>query len=185
MFNNPLKKYQQGGKATPEQEQQITQLFEAASKNTGVDIETLMTAANQMPDEASIKQYVEAISKAASGDQTAIASIKKMFSKRPTMKKSGGKIHDFICKHAHGRKIAGCGCMDDGGKVEKARDGMPNLNGRFKSNIRKPDTAQADTTGTISNQSVTSRFRFNPEGRRVDVYANGNMSPTTIFVDRN
>lgn len=32
------------------------------------------------------------------------------------MFKDGGKLHDFICKHAKGGHVAGCGC---GGKVEK------------------------------------------------------------------
>ena len=124
MFNNPIKKYQTGGKATPQQEQQIAQLFEAASKNTGIDVETLMNAANQMPDENSMKQYVQAISMAAQGDQNAISSIKKMFSQQPTMKKLGGKIRDFICKHAKGGQIADCGC---GSKVPKAEMGISGI----------------------------------------------------------
>jgi hypothetical protein len=33
--------------------------------------------------------------------------------------KEGGKIHDFICKHAKGGHVAGCGC---GGQVEKHQD---------------------------------------------------------------
>ena len=122
MFNNPIKKYQTGGKATPQQEQQIAQLFEAASKNTGIDVETLMNAANQMPDENSMKQYVQAISMAAQGDQSAISSIKKMFSQKPTMQKLGGKIRDFICKHAKGGQIADCDCDK---KVAKGEDGLP------------------------------------------------------------
>ncbi|MBP5694226.1 MAG: hypothetical protein J6X03_02075 [Bacilli bacterium] len=94
MFNNPLRKYQSGGNvATPQQQQQIAKLFEAASKNTGIDVETLMSAANELKDENSMKQYVEAISLAAQGDQTAITAIKKMFSQQsPAAFAKGGKL---------------------------------------------------------------------------------------------
>lgn len=94
MFNNPLRKYQSGGNvATSQQQQQIAKLFEAASKNTGIDVETLMSAANELKDENSMKQYVEAISLAAQGDQTAITAIKKMFSQQsPATFAKGGKL---------------------------------------------------------------------------------------------
>ena len=33
------------------------------------------------------------------------------------MFKDGGKLHNFICKHAKGG-VAGCGCHDEGGRME-------------------------------------------------------------------
>ena len=117
MFNNPLRKYQPGGNmATPEQQQQIAKLFEDASKNTGIDVETLTAAANEMKDEQSMKQYVEAISLAAQGNLAAINSIKKMFGQNQAAAfAKGGKLWNFICKHAKGG-VVDCGCDK---KVEK------------------------------------------------------------------
>ena len=118
MFKNPIKKYQSGGiTASPQEQQQIAQLFEAASKNTGIAVETLMEAANQLQDEDQMKQYVEAISLAAQGDQTAINSIKQMFTKSASQFAKGGKLHDFICKHAKGGHVDDCGCKQDGGNI--------------------------------------------------------------------
>lgn len=39
------------------------------------------------------------------------------------MFKDGGKLHDFICKHAKGGHIAGCDCKEDGGNIESAAKG--------------------------------------------------------------
>lgn len=149
MFNNPLRKYQSGGKATPQQQQQIAQLFEAASKNTGIDVETLMNAANELKDENSMKQYVEAISLAAQGDKTAIDSIKKMFGQQPAMQKLGGKIRDFICKHANGKKIADCGCGKNVPKAQNGTSGIPQnasaLDSYLMNNMQMPNSSNLFT----------------------------------------
>jgi hypothetical protein len=31
--------------------------------------------------------------------------------------RQGGKIHDFICKHAKGGALKGCGCKQEGGSI--------------------------------------------------------------------
>ena len=143
MFNNPLKKNKAASKATPQQEQQIMQMFQAASKNTGIDVETLMNATNQLQDDNQMKQYVEAISLAAQGDQNAITSLKKLFTQSQAsaqVAKLGGKIMDFVCKHAKGGQITDCGCKEDGGKVTKAEDGNDGL--ELHPVQRKPNTVE-------------------------------------------
>lgn len=173
MFKNPIKKYQTGGIVTPQQQQQIAQLFEAASKNTGIDIETLMNAANQMPDENSMNQYVNAISKAAKGDQEAISSIQEMFSQQAVMQKLGGKIQSFICKHAKGGKVGSdCGCKkEDGGTVEKHQQS----NGKGRGTITA--TKEGFTVGP-------KYYNTNPDGstqsRQYATNAAGNAVEQTI-----
>lgn len=35
------------------------------------------------------------------------------------MFRKGGKLNAFICKHAKGGHVAGCGCHQEGGRVRK------------------------------------------------------------------
>lgn len=42
--------------------------------------------------------------------------------------KQGGKIHDFICKHARGGKVD-CGCKQEGGNISKGQHRLSS--GRF------------------------------------------------------
>lgn len=58
--------------------------------------------------------------------------------------KDGGKLHDFICKHAKGGHIAGCGCKEEGGKVSKAQNGTSGI----------PQNASALDTYLMSNMQM-------------------------------
>jgi hypothetical protein len=46
--------------------------------------------------------------------------------------RNGGKIHDFICKHAHGG-VADCGC---GNKIQKGENGIQKV-ARFGRNVMR------------------------------------------------
>ena len=135
MFKNPLK-YQQGGKAKQASQEQLVQLFQAAAKNAQVDPQELVQKASELGnDEQTAAQFMQGLQLCAQGDPKGIEFIKSLF-QQPAYKK-GGKILDFICKHAKGGYVSGCGC---GGNVKKAQDGAQfkaptnyyNENGRGK-----------------------------------------------------
>lgn len=129
MFKNPLK-YQQGGSApTQQQQEQLIQLFQAAAKNAQVDLEALVQKAQKLgQDENAAAQFMEGLQRCAQGDPDGIRFIKSLFTQSA---KRGGKIQDFICKHARGGQVAGCGC---GGSVKKAQGGteMPYTRGSYQ-----------------------------------------------------
>lgn len=137
MFKNPLK-YQTGGSTpTQQQEQQLVQMFQKASENTGIPVETLVEGLNQITDENQKKAVTEAVAFASKGDRTAIETLQKMFktSSQSQAFKNGGKIHDFICKHAKGG-VAGCGC---GGSVVKAERGLGRPGLSYLGEYSEPD----------------------------------------------
>lgn len=129
MFKNPLK-YQQGGSTTSAQQQEkLVQLFQMAAKNAQVDPQALVQKAQELGnDENAASQFMEGLQRCAQGDPAGIKFIQDLF-KQPAYKQ-GGKIHDFVCKHANGGK-AGCGC---GESVKKAQGGetMPYTRGSYQ-----------------------------------------------------
>lgn len=113
----PLK-YQQGG-STSTQQEQLVQLFQAAAENAQVDPQELVQKASEIgQDQEAAAQFMEGLQLCAQGDPEGIKFIKSLF-QRPAFRK-GGKIWDFVCKHAKGGYVAGCNC---GGKVKKGQDG--------------------------------------------------------------
>jgi len=126
MFNNPLRKYASGGAAPSEQQKQkVLQIFENAAKNAGIDINLLASKADELannPEELNI--YSQELQLASDGKPEGIAALQKRFSnKNMQFAKLGGKLHDFICKHAKGGAImADCGC-----KVPKGFRGLSDI----------------------------------------------------------
>ena len=118
MFKNPLK-YQQGGKAKQAEQEQLVQLFQAAAENAQVDAQELVQKASEIGDnEEAAAQFMQGLQLCAQGDPEGIKFIQNLF-QQPAYKK-GGKLLDFVCKHAKGGYVAGCGC---GGNVKKEQDG--------------------------------------------------------------
>lgn len=110
----PLK-YQQGGKATSQE--QLVQLFQAAAENAQVDPQQLVQKASEIgQDEKAAAQFMQGLQLCAQGDPEGIKFIKSLF-QSPAFRK-GGKIFEFICKHAKGGYVSGCGCKDNGGKMQ-------------------------------------------------------------------
>lgn len=120
MFKNPLK-YQDGGQMS--EEEQLIQIFASAGKNSQVDPKALIRKAQELMngDQQAYTAYMDNIQKCAQGDSEGIAYIKNLFKNGF---KQGGKINAFICKHAKGGHIAGCGC---GKSIPKAQEGHPAL----------------------------------------------------------
>ena len=109
----PLK-YQKGGKA--ESQEQLVQLFQAAAENAQVDPQELVQKASELgQNEEAAAQFMQGLQLCAQGDPEGIKFIKSLF-QSPAFRK-GGKIFEFICKHAKGGYVAGCGC------AQKAQDG--------------------------------------------------------------
>ena len=123
MFNNPLKKYQQGGQVSQEEQQILAAFVDWLPKRVkefqGMQPEQIVEALNGMSKSPEGQKQVQAYMQQFQ---------KEMQTSKAGMFKDGGKLQDFICKHTKGGHVAGCDCMDDGGKVEKAEMGLGGLN---------------------------------------------------------
>lgn len=129
MFKNPLKKYQQGGSTPTEEQQKLLAAF----------IEWLPKRVKEfqgMQPEA-IAQALDGMSKTPEG-QKQVQQLMEQFQQEVESGtqafKQGGKIRDFICKHAKGG-VTDCGCsrkMENGGPtsnlnfIERMYDGDGN-----------------------------------------------------------
>lgn len=112
MFKNPLK-YQEGGSVQDAMKQLVAWIVQ----NTGLDEGQVSQRLNQiLSDDTAKQELVTNLQNMQKGDREAEERIKNMFI--PQNAKFGGKIQDFICKHAKGGK-AGCGCKKaEGGEIE-------------------------------------------------------------------
>lgn len=128
MFKNPIKKYQSGG-VTPEQARQ--QVVQFIMQKTGAPEERVNGVLDQIAgDEKALAQFEQILQLASQDDPKGIDMLKQLFGAQPAQSqfvKKGGKLHDFICKHANGGMVKGCGCKEDGGKVAKAEMGLPRI----------------------------------------------------------
>ena len=118
MFKNPLK-YQNGG-ATEERNVVINAISEIAQ----IPVEEVNVKLEQISqDQEAIQMLSDALNAVKQGDRNGYRIIQQMFNPQSSdtgMLKHGGKILDFICKHAKGGAIDKCGCgkkvsMQDGG----------------------------------------------------------------------
>lgn len=116
MFKNPLKKYQQGGQVSQEQQQMLAAFVEWLPKRVqefqGMKPEQIVEALNGMTKSPEGQKQVQAYMQQFQ---------QEMQNSQAGMFENGGKLQDFICKHAKGGHVAGCGCKEDGGKVEKVQ----------------------------------------------------------------
>lgn len=188
----PLK-YQKGGTAASQE--QLVQLFQAAAENAQVDPEQLVQKASEIgQDEEAAARFMQGLQLCAQGDPEGIQFIKSLF-QSPAFKK-GGKIFEFICKHAKGGYVSGCGC---GGNVKKAQEGTQfkaptnyynekgwqiSENNALRRNNRTFYTEEPTTAGNVawannqmSNQlmwpGIIQDVQYNqPVGHYVDEYGN-------------
>lgn len=118
MFNNPLRKYQSGGSVPSKEQQEMLMAFvEWLPKR-------VKEFANMNPDQ--IVEALNGMSQSPEG-QKQVEQLMQQFkqeisSAQPSQFEKGGKLHDFVCKHAKGGYIAGCGC-----KVPKAQNGTSGI----------------------------------------------------------
>lgn len=140
MFKNPIKKYQSGGAAPSQEEQQMLQAFiewlpKRVKEFANMQPEQIVEALNGMgktPEgQKQVQAYMQQFQQELQGQQAG-------------MFKDGGKLHNFICKHAKGGQVSGCGCKEDGGRVSKAQNGTSGI----------PQNASALDTYLMSNMQM-------------------------------
>lgn len=117
MFKNPLRKYQQGGAApTADQQKLLAAFIEWLPKR-------VKEFQGMQPEQ--IAQALDGMTKTPEG-QKQVQQLMQQFQQelqqggQPAFR-NGGKIHDFICKHAKGGMVD-CGC--GGTKIQKGGEGM-------------------------------------------------------------
>lgn len=105
MFKNPLK-YQQGGQLNQEQQQMLAAFIDWLPKRVkefeGMQPEAIVQALDGMSKTPEGQRQVQAYVEQFQSEMNGVASHKL-----------GGKIQDFICKHAKGGHV-GCGCTKKG-----------------------------------------------------------------------
>lgn len=142
MFNNPLKKYANGGPVS--ESEAANEVKTIIAQITGASIDQIDSILGQIgQNDEAISQLRQLLQGASHGDEQSIQELKQLFNPQTQFAKDGGKLHDFICKHAKGGNIKDCGCD---GSVKKAQGG---------SKIYGPITT--DSTGTF-------RDFYYPEG---------------------
>ena len=80
------------------------------------------------------QQLQQALQLMQKDKENGFKAILSLFAGKPQSAKFGGKIQDFICKHAKGGK-AGCGCKQEGGNVEKHQEANGKIgvtNGKYQ-----------------------------------------------------
>ena len=176
MFENPLRKYAAGGVTSP-QEQKLVQVFSKAASKLNIKPEVLIQKVQELTEEQQIG-FIQAIQDIADSDNPkpeSIQLVQSVFAQPSQAFRNGGKIHDFICKHAKGGKVD-CGCKQEGGTFESKDKQVK---------IKNFGTAQADTTGSYSYPSTNGEFRFNPNGRTATVWDNTGGLPIHRYADQN
>ena len=108
-----------------------------------------------------------------------------MFAQPSQAFREGGKIHDFICKHARGGYLSECGCKQEGGQVESAQKGKTLLGRLYNKYIGRymPNTLEANNrrvrTWTDENgvQHIVESANIN--GNSTDTYIDINGADTS------
>lgn len=161
MFKNPLKKYASGG-VTSTQEQKLVQIFSKAASKLNIKPEVLVQKVQELTGEQQMS-FVQAIQDVADSDNPkpeSLQLIQSMFGQPSQSFEKGGKIHDFICKHAKGGHMAGCGCKEDGGEIELGEKGYKVRNGSYSAEVKAP----GDTLRVKTYPSVTQKMQTYPNG---------------------
>lgn len=173
MYSNPLiRKHKTGGDISTSEMEDIMQAF----------YQWLPTAIKdfQGMEPAQVEEAVKGMMKTAKGQkqvedllqrfqQVMVSADQKSTNQESTgMFKQGGKLHDFICKHAVGGRVkAGCGCHENGGEIESAEKGTKTKNNytlgglNFVERYYDP-SGNAVYTLAQSRETLPSNMRSNP-----------------------
>ena len=168
MYSNPLtRKYQTGGDISTSEMEEIMQAF----------YQWLPTAVEdfQGMEPAQVEEAVKGMVKTAKGKKQVedllqqFQQVMKSADQESTgMFKQGGKLHDFICKHATGGRVkVGCGCHENGGEIESAEKGTKTKNNyaldglNFVERYYDP-SGNAVYTLAQSRETLPSNMRSNP-----------------------
>lgn len=173
MFKNPLKKYRPGGSAPSQGQQELAEFIQwlptRVKEFEGAHPDQIAQAINELwaSDEGKkqVMSWLEQFKNETKGVTSAFA---------------GGKLHDFICKHARGGYIQGCGC---GSKVPKGEDGIPDgIGARFKKLYNKFIGVKVPDSGPAVNRTVKTWIDKNGVKHLVET-ANVNGYTADSYVD--
>lgn len=144
MFNNPLRKYQSGGQVPSQEQQKMLMAFvEWLPKR-------VKEFANMAPEQ--IVEALNGMSKTPEG-QKQVEMLMQQFQQEmqnasTSQFKNGGKLHDFICKHAKGGHVADCNCG-----VQKGQSGFA-LDDPYNKIVQ--NTIKRNADGSVSKVTVVS-----------------------------
>lgn len=153
MFKNPLK-YQNGG-AVQAREQVVSAISEIAQ----IPIEEVNSKLDQISqDQDSIQLLSEALQAVQKGDERGYQVIKQMFNPQSAntgMFAKGGKIQDFICKHAKGGNV-NCNCEN---KTEKYQNPAGPIGRRQALNAAKTNYGFNNSQSRMAYANAKSALR--------------------------
>ena len=186
MFENPLRKYAAGG-VTSAQEQKLVQIFSKAASKLNIKPEVLIQKVQELTGEQQMG-FMQAIQDVADNENPkpeSIQLIQSVFAQPSQAFREGGKIHDFICKHARGGYLSECGCKQEGGQIESAQEGRTLLGRLYNKYIGRymPNTPEANNrrvrTWTDENGVQHIVESANVNGNATDTYIDINGADTS------
>ena len=109
MFKNPLK-YASGGDMLSSEQQAENDFISVIAEGLGAQPEQVKARLEQIKSNPTESQQLqEALQLMQQDKNKGFQAVLSLFAGKPQSAKRGGKIQDFICKHAKGG-VAGCGC---------------------------------------------------------------------------
>lgn len=155
------------------------QLVAYVVQNTGMDENQVTQRLQQiLSDNTSKAKLANILQRMQQQDTSAEQELISLF--KPSFKQ-GGKIHDFICKHARGGSVD-CGCNKSGGNIEMDRRGKTVATYTDKNTYGK---RKADGTTVINGSYPTfsQEMTSGPKGTIYREWNDGDMFPSVSVVD--
>lgn len=165
MFNNPLRKYQQGGQTPSKEQEQMMAAFiqwlpTKIPEFQKMEPEQIVQQLNQLSQTEEGKNYI----------QDLMAQFYEEYKSQSF--RNGGKIHDFICKHAKGGRVD-CGCGGTKIKFGAEGDKLPKQRSEDKTiTIIGIGTPEQVIKGTYDYPSTNGEFEFGKYGKTANVWDN-------------
>ena len=184
MFKNPLK-YASGGTMLPSEQQAENDFISVIAEGLGAQPEQVKARLEQIKSNPTESQQLqEALQLMQQDKNKGFQAVLSLFAGKPQSAKRGGKIQDFICKHAKGGAVAGCGCekpvekhQQENGKGRGIIGALSGLYNRFIGQ-RMPDVPG------VNNRRVRTWTDTNGIQHIVeDANVNGNSTVTTIDIN--
>jgi len=183
MFKNPLK-YASGGTMLPSEQQAENDFISVIAEGLGAQPEQVKARLEQIKSNPTESQQLqEALQLMQQDKNKGFQAVLSLFAGKPQSAKRGGKIQDFICKHAKGG-VAGCGCekpvekhQQENGKGRGIIGALSGLYNRFVGQ------SMPDVSG-VNNRRVRTWTDANGIQHIVeDANVNGNSTVTTIDIN--
>ena len=165
MFNNPLRKYQEGGQAPSKEQEQMMAAFvqwlpTKIPEFQKMEPEQIVQQLNQLSQTEEGKNYI----------MNLMAQFNEEYKSQSI--RNGGKVHDFICKHAKGGRVD-CGCGGTKIKFGAEGDKLPKQRSEDKTvTIIGMGTPDQVIKGSYDYPSTNGEFEFGRYGKTANVWDN-------------